>query len=152
MSKAGIQMRGIPYKGSSLAMTDLLAGRLDSMFDVIMTTLPQLRAGNLRTLAVTSAHRHPLVPDIPTVAESGYPGFETDVWFALFAPAGTAPEIIRKIAEDSRTVLEEPQRRKMLTDTGFEIVASKPSEFAKYVQAEAEKWRQVIVNAHIQME
>jgi tripartite-type tricarboxylate transporter receptor subunit TctC len=152
MAQAGIKMLGIPYKGSSLAMNDLLAGRLDSMFDVIMTTLPQLRAGKLRTLAVTSAHRHPLVPDIPTVAESGYAGFETDIWFGLFAPAGTPPGIIRKIAADSRTVLADPQRRKMLTDTGFTIVASDPSEFAKYVRAESEKWRQVIVAANIKAE
>ncbi|MFC4273605.1 Bug family tripartite tricarboxylate transporter substrate binding protein [Achromobacter aloeverae] len=152
MSHAGIKMLGVPYKGSALAMNDLLAGRLDSMFDVIMTTLPHTRAGKLRTLAVTSYHRHPLLPAVPTVAESGYPGFETDVWFGLFAVKGTSPEIVRKIAADSKTVLADPQRRKTLTDVGFEIITSSPEDFARYTLAESEKWEKVIKSANIKME
>ncbi|OWT71448.1 MULTISPECIES: tripartite tricarboxylate transporter substrate binding protein [unclassified Achromobacter] len=152
MAQANIKMLGVPYKGSSLAMNDLLAGRLDSMFDVIMTTLPQQRAGKVRSLAVTTNHRHPLLPDVPTVAESGYPGFETDVWFGLFAVAGTPPAIVQKIADDSRKAMADPQRRKMLTDVGFEIITSSPADFARYARAESEKWGAVIKAANIKME
>ncbi|OZI18783.1 hypothetical protein CAL26_13885 [Bordetella genomosp. 9] len=152
MSRADIKLLGVPYKGSALAMNDLLAGRLDAMFDVIMTTLPHLRAGKLRALAVTSATRHPLAPEIPTVAESGYPDFVTDVWFGLFAVAGTPPEVIMKIADDSRKVMNDPQRSAMLTASGFRIIASDPADFARYVAAEDRKWRQVIRAANIKAE
>jgi tripartite-type tricarboxylate transporter receptor subunit TctC len=152
MARADIKLLGVPYKGSALSMNDLLAGRLDAMFDVIMTTLPHLRAGKLRALAVTSAQRHPLAPDVPTVAESGYPDFVTDVWFGLFAVAGTPPEIVRKIAEDSRKVMTDPQRSAMLRESGFRIIASDPADFAKYVTSEDKKWRQVIQAANIKVE
>ncbi|ARP81815.1 hypothetical protein CAL12_13985 [Bordetella genomosp. 8] len=152
MARADIKLLGVPYKGSALSMNDLLAGRLDAMFDVIMTTLPHLRAGKLRALAVTSANRHPLAPEIPTVAESGYPDFVTDVWFGLFAVAGTPPEVVRKIADDSRKVMNDPQRSAMLTQSGFRIVTSDPADFARYVADEDSKWRQVIRAANIKVD
>jgi len=152
MSQAGIQLLGIPYKGSALSMNDLLAGRLDSMFDVIMTSLPHIQAGRLRALAVTSAQRQPLLPDVPTVAELGYPGFETNVWFALFAPQNTPAEIVQKIAEDSRKVMTEPARRRIFNESGFQIIASDPATFAERVRLENEKWRQVVRKANIKLE
>lgn len=152
MSQASIKLRGIPYKGSAQSMNDLLAGRLDSMFDVIMTSLPHIKAGSLHALAVTSAQRQPLLPDVPTVAELGYPGFETNVWFALFAPQGTSADIVRKIADDSRKVLNEPARRKVFIDTGFQIIASDPATFARRVQAENDKWRRVVEAFNIKMQ
>ncbi|CAM4279699.1 Bug family tripartite tricarboxylate transporter substrate binding protein [Bordetella muralis] len=152
MSQAGIQLLGIPYKGSALSMNDLLAGRLDSMFDVIMTSLPHIQAGRLRALAVTSAQRQPLLPDVPTVAELGYSGFETNVWFALFAPQNTPTEIVQKIAEDSRKVMTEPARRRIFNESGFQIIASDPATFAERVRLENEKWRQVVKRANIKLE
>lgn len=152
MSQAGIHLLGIPYKGSALSMNDLLAGRLDSMFDVIMTSLPHIQAGRLRALAVTSAQRQPLLPDVPTVAELGYPGFETNVWFALFAPQNTPADIVQKIAEDSRKVMTEPARRRIFNESGFQIVASDPATFAKRARLENEKWRQVVRKANIKLE
>lgn len=152
MSRADIKMLGIPYKGSALSMNDLLAGRLDSMFDVIMTSLPHVQAGRLRALAVTSAHRSPQLPDVPTVAEMGYPGFETDVWFGLFAPQGTPAEIVQKIADDSRKVMDEPSHRKVLSESGFQIVSSDPISFAKLVQAENDRWKKIVREAGIKME
>lgn len=152
MSKARIDLLGIPYKGSALAMNDLLGGRLDAMFDVIMTSLPHVQAGKLRPLAVTSAQRYALLPDVPTVSELGYPGFETDVWFGLFAPAGTPPDIVRKISEDSREVLAEAARRKTMVDAGFRIVASDPATFARRVQAEKDTWSRIVKEFDIKMQ
>ncbi|NYT60604.1 tripartite tricarboxylate transporter substrate binding protein [Alcaligenaceae bacterium] len=152
MAQAKIKLLGIPYKGSALSMNDLLAGRLDSMFDVIMTSLPHILSGRLRALAVTSEQRQPLLPDVPTVAEQGYPGFVTNVWFALFAPSGTPAQIVEKIANDSRKTLMEPTRHKTFSEAGFQIIASDPITFAKRVQAENEKWRQVVTKANIRLE
>lgn len=152
MSKAGIELLGIPYKGSALAMNDLLGSRLDSMFDVIMTSQPHVQAGRLRALAVTSSARFAALPNVPTVAEQGYPGFATDVWFALLAPAGTAAETVKKIADDSRTVLNEDARKKTLTEAGFRIVASDPATFAARVHKEDETWSRVVKEFNIRME
>jgi tripartite-type tricarboxylate transporter receptor subunit TctC len=151
-ARAGIKMLPIPYKGSGLAMTDLVAGQLQASFDVVMTTLPYMQAGKLRVLAVTSAKRSPLLPQIPTIAESGYPGYESDVWFGLFAPAGTPPSIVNKISADVRTVLTEPKMRQKLEAAGFSIVASSPNQFAVRVKDDIQKWRKVITDANIKVE
>lgn len=151
-ARAGIKMLPVPYKGSGPAMNDLMAGQLQTSFDVIMTTLPHMQAGRLRVLAVTSAKRSPLLPQIPTIAESGYPGYESDVWFGLFAPAGTSPAIVNKIGADVRAVLTEPKMRQKLEAAGFSIVASNPNEFASRVKDDIQKWRKVIVDANIKVE
>jgi tripartite-type tricarboxylate transporter receptor subunit TctC len=151
-ARADIKMLPVPYRGSGPAMTDLVAGQLQASFDVVMTTLPYMQAGRLRVLAVTSAKRSPLLPQIPTVAESGYPGYESDVWFGLFAPAGTPPLIVSRISADVRTVLTEPKMRQKLEATGFSIVASSPNEFAVRVRDDIQKWRKVIVDANIKAE
>jgi tripartite-type tricarboxylate transporter receptor subunit TctC len=151
-SRAGVKMLPIPYKGSGPAMNDLVAGQLHASFDVVMTTLPYLQTGKLRPLAVTSASRSPLVPNIPTVAESGFPGYESDVWFGLFAPAGTPPVIVSKISADIRRALTEPKMRHKLESSGFAIVASSPSEFTVRVQDDIQKWRKVIVDGNIKIE
>jgi tripartite-type tricarboxylate transporter receptor subunit TctC len=151
-ARAGIKMLPIPYRGSGPAMTDLVAGQLQASFDVVMTTLPYMQAGKLRVLAVTSARRSPLLPKIPTIAESGYPGYESDVWFGLFAPAGTPPHIVNRISADVRTALTEPKMRQKLEATGFSIVASSPNEFAVRVKDDIQKWRKVIIDANIKAE
>lgn len=151
-ARAGIKMLPVPYKGSGPAMNDLVAGQLQTSFDVIMTTLPHVQAGRLRVLAVTSAKRSPLLPQIPTIAESGFPGYESDVWFGLFAPAGTPQHIVKKINADVRAVLAEPMMRQKLEATGFSVVGSSPNEFVVRIRDDIQKWRKLIIDANIKAE
>ncbi len=151
-SVAGIKMVHVPYKGTGPAMIELLGGHLSLMFDVIMTSLPHVQAGKLRTLGVSSLKRAPIVPEVPTIAESGYPGFEAIVWFGLFAPTGTSPDIVRKISEDTARILATPAMRELLAGQGTEIVASSPAAFATRVSSEIVKWRKVIQDAGIKPE
>ena len=151
-SVAQIKLTHVPYKGTGPAMIELLGGHLSLMFDVIMTSLPHVQAGKLRTLAVSSLQRAPITPQVPTIAESGYPGFEAIVWFGFFAPAGTSPEIVKKISEDTARILAIPAMRELLAGQGAEIVASTPSAFATRVSSEIVKWRKVIQDAGIKPE
>jgi tripartite-type tricarboxylate transporter receptor subunit TctC len=148
-SRAGVKMLPISYKGSGPAMNDLIAGQLQTSFDVIMTSLPYLKAGKLRPIAVSSAKRSPLLPDVPTVAESGYPGYESDIWYGFFAPVGTPMDIVKKIGSDLKTVLAEPPMKKHLEEAGFTIVASNPEEFSVRLRNDVQKWRKVIHDAKI---
>ena len=151
-SVAKIQMVHVPYKGTGPAMIELLGGHLSLMFDVIMTSLPHVQTGKLRTLALSSLQRSATAPQVPTVAESGYPGFEAIVWFGLFAPAGAPPEIIRKVSEETARVLATPNMRELLAGQGADIVASTPAVFAGRVSNEIVKWRKVIQDAGIKPE
>jgi tripartite-type tricarboxylate transporter receptor subunit TctC len=146
------QMTRVNYRGSGPAMIGMLSGEAQVMFDAAVTTIPHMRSGKLRTLAITTLKRSALLPDIPTVAESGYPGFETLVWFGLFAPAGTPPEIMTRIHETVSTGLSAPAMRDRLTANGFEIVVSTPAEFAKRIAREIEKWRGVVQANNIKVE
>jgi tripartite-type tricarboxylate transporter receptor subunit TctC len=151
-SVAQIKMVHVPYKGTGPALIELLGGHLSLMFDVIMTSLPHVQAGKLRTLAVSSLKRSPTAPQVPTIAESGYPGFEAIVWFGLFAPTGTPPEVIRKVNEETARVLSAPAMRELLASQGADIVASTPPVFAARVGAEIVKWRKVVQEAGIKPE
>lgn len=151
-SMAQIRMVHVPYKGTGPAMIDLLGGHVSLMFDVIMTSLPYMQSGKLRTLAISSLTRSPTTPQIPTVAESGYPGFEAMVWFGLFAPAGAPSEVVRKISEETARAVNSPALREVLASQGLEIVASSPQVFAARVSAETVKWRKVIQDAGIKPE
>jgi tripartite-type tricarboxylate transporter receptor subunit TctC len=117
-----------------------------------MTTLPYAQTGKLRTLAVSSLKRSPVAPQVPTMAESGYPGYEAILWFGLFAPAGTPPDIIRKVNEETARGVATPKMRELLTSQGLEIVASSPNEFAARVDSEIVKWRKVILEARIRLD
>lgn len=151
-SMAKIKMVHVPYKGTGPALIELLGGHLSLMFDVIMTSLSHVQSGKLRALAVSSLQRSPTAPQIPTVAESGYPGFEAMVWFGLFAPAGTPPEAIRRVSEETSRVVSTPSMRELLGGQGLEIVASNPADFAARVNGEIVKWRKVIREAGIKLE
>ncbi|MEO8443135.1 MAG: tripartite tricarboxylate transporter substrate-binding protein, partial [Betaproteobacteria bacterium] len=151
-SVAKIKMVHVPYKGTGPAMIDLIGGHLSLMFDVIMTSLPHVQTGRLRPLALSSLNRSKLTPQLPTVAESGYPGFEAIVWFGLFAPAGAPPEVIRKVSEETARVLSAPAMRELLASQGADVVASPPALFANRVQSEIVKWRKVIQDAGIKPE
>ena len=149
---AKIKMVHVQYRGSGPAMIGLLSGEASVMFDVVMTTLPHMQAGKLRTIGVTSLRRAPIVPQVPTIAESGYPGFESFVWFGLFAPAGTPPDVLQKIHETVAGGLNTPQMRESLTSQGLEIVASSPTDFSKRIAGEIAKWRKVIQAKGIKVE
>ncbi|GAA4530959.1 tripartite tricarboxylate transporter substrate binding protein BugE [Chelativorans composti] len=141
---AGIDLVHIPYKGSGPAMTDLLAGHVDIMFGGAVATVPHVKSGALIGLAVAGSQRTSALPDLPTVAEGGYPDFAADSWNGLFAPAGTPPEIIAKLNAATVKALNDPQVLEKINAEGATIVGNTPEEFAEYVAAEHAKWKAVI--------
>ncbi|MDB5808890.1 MAG: hypothetical protein JWN94_1012 [Betaproteobacteria bacterium] len=151
-SMAKINMVHVPYKGSGPAMIDLLGGHLSLGFDAVMTTVPYAQAGKLRMLGVSSLKRSPAAPQVPTMAEAGYPGYEAILWFGLFAPAGTPADVIKKIYEDTARGVAVPRMRELLASQGLETIASSPAEFAARVDSEIIKWRKVILDAGIKLE
>jgi tripartite-type tricarboxylate transporter receptor subunit TctC len=151
---ARIRMTHVPYPGPGLAFNDVVAGRVDVMFPSASVALPLVRSGKLRALAVASAKREPWAPDIPTVAESGLPGFEVSSWYALFAPARTPPEIIDKISADAARVVRAAEfaaqlDKIALTAAGVAVtpVGSTAEELGHYLKAEVDKWGPVIADA-----
>ncbi len=144
----GIEMTHVPYRGVALALNDVIPGRVDVMFNTMAGVLQQVRTGQLRGLAVTSAQRFPTAPDLPTVAES-VPGFDVSSWYALFAPAKTPADILRKLHADAVAVLSEPATRDKLEKTGVLVASSTPEELAARLKAETELWGPVIKAAGI---
>jgi tripartite-type tricarboxylate transporter receptor subunit TctC len=142
----------VPYKGTGPALIDLLGGHLGLMFDVIMTSLPHVQTGKLRTLGISGLKRSPITPDVPTIAESGYPGYEAMVWFAFFAPAGTPPDVVRRINEETARALQSAKMREILASQGLEVVAGSPADLGKRVSSEIAKWRKVINEAGIKLD
>jgi tripartite-type tricarboxylate transporter receptor subunit TctC len=140
----GIDMVHIPYKGRATAIPDVLGGRVTMMFDNMPSSLQLVREGKLRALGVTSSQRSAAAPDIPTIAESGLPGFDAVSWFALFAPANTPKPIIEKLQTEVRKILKTPEVAKRLADAGLEPVGSTPDELAAYQKAEIAKWVKVV--------
>ncbi len=137
-------MLHIPYRGAGPALADLLGGQVDFMFDNLPTALPHIKAGKLRGLAVTTATRSPLAPQLPTMAEAGLPGFELSTWFAFFAPSATPRAIVDKISADMRRALAQPDMKERLAGLGVVIVASTPDELAAFQRAELAKWGRII--------
>jgi tripartite-type tricarboxylate transporter receptor subunit TctC len=148
-SRAGIDIRHIPYKGVVTATPDLLAGRVMMMFSPITVVLPLARQGKLRALAVTSSRRSAAAPELPTIAESGYPGYEVTLWYGLLAPAGTPVALIRRIHLDTAKALELADLRARFTDFGLEVIDSSPDQFASIIRSEIPKWAKVIRDAGI---
>ena len=149
MSMTKTEMLHVPYKGGSPALTDLLAGRVQMMFCNLPLCLPHIRAAKLVPLGVTSAQRTPLLPDVPTIAEAGVPGYVVDGWFGLFAPTGTPDAIVRKLNTEVARILQEPEVRKQLLDQGAVPGAGSPDAFAKFVRTEHDRWAEVIRRANI---
>ena len=146
---AGIEMLHVPYRGAGPAFNDLIPGRVDVMFNNTGAVLPLIQGGKLRGLAVTSAKRWPGVPDLPTIAEAGVPGFDVTSWYGFFAPARTPPEIIRKMNADTVAALTDPSTRQKLETLGVGVIGSSPAELAAYLKAEMDKWGPVIKAAGI---
>ena len=143
-SRANIDIRHIPYKGVVSAMPDLLAGRVMMMFSPTTVVLPVTREGKLRALAVTSLKRSAAAPDLPTIAESGYPGFEVTLWYGLMAPAGTPAPRIRKIHLDTTKLLGLTDLRAKFADSGLEVIGNSPDQFSAVIRSEIPKWAKVI--------
>lgn len=141
---AGVDMTHVPYKGAAPAMNDLIGGQIQLMFDNLASALGQVRAGRVRALAVTTARRTTLAPDLPTIAESGLPGFDINTWFGIFVPANTPREIVDRLHDEFTRALAAPDVREKMLSLGAEPVGSTPAEFAAYIRAEAEKYARVI--------
>jgi len=146
---AGIDMTHVPYRGGAPAVADLIPGRVDLMFNVMSSVLPQVRAGAMRGLAVTTAQRVAAAAEFPTFAEAGVPGFEVTGWFGFFVPAKTPPDIVAKIHADTVTALADPVLRGRLEELGIVVVGSTPAELAAFLKAEIDKWGPVIKEAGI---
>jgi tripartite-type tricarboxylate transporter receptor subunit TctC len=150
---AGIELAHVPYKGAAPAMVDLSAGRVQLMFTSVGGALPQWKGGRIKMIAFGSSKRLPQYPDIPTVAESGLPGFEASAWFGIVAPAGTPAESIGKIQSTLHKIMfERDFRTRNLDPQAFEPVVSTPAEFAAYLKAEAAKWGKVARDAKIRVD
>jgi tripartite-type tricarboxylate transporter receptor subunit TctC len=141
---AGVDMTHVPYKGSSPALTDLIGGQVQIMFDNLPSALPQIKAGRLRAIAVTSLKRAPVLPDIPTINESGLPGFEASSWFGLLAPAGTPAPIVARINVEVNKWLQSGDAREKLLGQGAEAAGGSPEQFGNFIRGESEKWAKVV--------
>jgi tripartite-type tricarboxylate transporter receptor subunit TctC len=150
---AGIDIVHVPYKGSAPALSDLLGGQIRMVFDTLVTTIPQWKAGKIRALAVTGARRSPQTPDVPTIAESGYPGYAVTSWQAVLAPAGTPRPIIDRYYREIVKALRMPDVvEKLATQGGNELVGSTPAEFSKVIKDEIAMYGKVIREARITIE
>lgn len=149
---AGTQIAHVPYKGSIAALNDLVGGQVEMAFSNAMAAVPFVKAGKLQPLAITSKQRAKMLPDLPTVAESGFPGFEASVWFGVFVAGGTPRPLVQIIAQEVGRVLKNPDVSKVFTSEGGEIVASSPQQFAEYVKSELTKWSEVVKFADIKAE
>jgi tripartite-type tricarboxylate transporter receptor subunit TctC len=143
-SMAGVDMLHIPYKGSAPAITDLMAGQVQLMFDNLPSSIAQVKAGRLRAIAVTTLTRSPALPDVPTIAESGLPGYDASSWFGMHAPAGTPKDIVNKIHGVVAKALRTPEMIERLSTQGAQPVGNTPEEFTEFVRAEIAKWAKVV--------
>ncbi len=141
---AGVKMQHIPYKGRAQAVPDLLGGRITMIFDNMPSALPLVKAGEVRAIAVTSATRAAALPNIPTIAESGLPGFEATSWFALMAPAGLPKEVLARINAETARVMNLPDVREKLTALGLDVAPGSPEALAGFIQLETTKWAKVV--------
>jgi tripartite-type tricarboxylate transporter receptor subunit TctC len=148
---AHVDIKGVPYRGTTVFMPDLLANRVTLSFANITNVMSLVRDGKLRALAITSIKRSALAPDLPTMAESGFPGFEAVPWFGLLAPAGTPQDVIDKVHDETVKVMAMPEVRKRFDELGLESVGNTPAEFAAVIRKETPEWAKVIRDADIKL-
>ena len=141
---AGVKMQHIPYKGRAQAIPDLLGGRISMIFDNMPSALPLVKSGDIRAIAVTSAARSAAAPNIPTMAESGLPGFEATSWFALIAPAGLPKEVLARINAETIRVMNLPDVKERLATAGLDAAAASPEALVSLIQVETAKWAKVV--------
>ena len=150
-SMAGVDLVHIPYKGLAPALSDLLAGQVQLMFSSTVAILPHIQAGKLRALAITSAKRSPLLPNIPTLAESGLPGYEAGSWYGLLAPAGTPNDVITRLNQDASKVLSQPKVKDSLVTEGAEVVGGGPQDFARHIRIEYARIGKLLKEGRLQV-
>jgi len=151
-SMAGVSLVHVPYRGASFATTSVLAGETIFMFDNIVTTLPLARSGKLRALAVTTQKRPRTAPDIPTIAESGVPGYDANAWFGVFAPAGTPVTVINRLHSEIARIVNLPDIRDRFLALGAEPVGSTPEQFSAFYRKEVAKWAKVVKDSGAQID
>jgi len=149
---AKVKIAMIPYKGAPAMLVDLIGGRIELAFATMPSGLPQVRSGKLRALAVTGSKRAAIVPEIPTVAENGLPGYEMVAWQGLFAPRATPPAIIQRLNHELSTIVQQPDLKKQLAAEGGEPVGNSPEEFAQWLKTDIAKWTRVVREANIKVE
>ena len=148
-SRAGLKMVHVPYRGTALAVADLLAGQVTMVFADPVSSLPHLQAGTLRALAVTTKQRSSVAPEVPTVAESGYPGFEAVAWHGILAPANTPQPIINKLHDQIVAALNDPPTRALIVAQAIQIVGDTPAEFAAFIKKDIALWKDVATQANV---
>jgi tripartite-type tricarboxylate transporter receptor subunit TctC len=149
---ARIDMQPIPFPGAGPAIAAVLSGQVKLGFMAIPSTVPHIKSGRLVPIAVTSPQRLAALPEVPTVAESGYPGFQVDNMYGVLAPQGTPPEVVKKLREDIVRVLQQPEVRKALEAASIDIIGNTPEEFARYIESEHTKWAQLLKAAGSRVE
>jgi tripartite-type tricarboxylate transporter receptor subunit TctC len=150
-SQAGLYVVHIPYKGTALAMPDLISGKIDVLFDSLPTGLPHVKEGRLRALGVTSAQRTSMAPGLPAIAEV-LPGYESNTWFGLFGPAGVRPEIVNRVNAAALQALADPEVKDKLLRLGIEPIGTSPMQFATMLTAESAKWKKIISERKITLD
>ena len=141
---AKVSMLHIPYRGSAGALSDLMGGQIETMFGDFLVVWPQLEAGKLLPVAVTSKTRHKMLPNVPTIAESGYPGFEALSWQGLFAPAATPPAVVEQLNREVNKALASADIQEYFGSRGFTLGGSSAGEFKTFIQVEADKWAKIV--------
>ena len=141
---SGVKMSHVPYKGSAPALTDVMSGQVPLMFDTMLSAMPFVNSGKLKALAVTSPMRSPAAPNIPTIAESGLPGYEVFAWNGLLAPAGTPKAVVARLSEELKKALQLPQVKEKFSAQGFAASWETPEYFGKFLQDEVEKWTKTV--------
>jgi tripartite-type tricarboxylate transporter receptor subunit TctC len=150
-SKAGIRMTHIPYRGTALAVTDLMAGQVQVVFADPISALPHINAGTLLALAVTSKDRSPVAPEVPTISESGYPGFDAIAWHGILAPANTPPAIIDRLNAEIVQALKDPETRALLEKQAMQTVGNSPQDFASFIRQDIAIWKEVADQAKVEV-
>lgn len=152
MKMTGVKMAHIPYKGSAPAVTAMIGGEIDALFDNVPNVVQHIKAGRMKVIGVSGLQRSTLLPDTPTVAEAGVSGFEVNVWFGMQVPAGTPKAVVDKLNRDIVTLLKEPEVVQRFRNQGVEVAASTPEQFGALVRSEITKWTQLIREANIRIE
>ena len=151
-SLTGVKMLHVPYRGSGPAITDMLGGQVDFMFDSITSARPHIEAGKLRAIAITTKTRSPSLPDVPTMAEAGVPGYEVSPWFATFMPAGTPAPIVEKLGKTLNEAMNDPEVKKRFSAIGAEPIGSTPQALAAHLKTETERWTKLIKESNIKVD
>lgn len=141
---AGIDMQHVPYKGSGQAVVDVVGGQIQLMFSGMSSVMPHVKAGRLKALVVTGAKRSPAVPDVPTIAESGFPGFSATAWYGVLAPAKTPKPIVKRLHDEIVKSLAQPDVKQRLESVGFELIGGTPDQLAEHIKTEIKKWEKVV--------